>query len=815
MISEQGVDLLFEQHPDAMWVYDTETLAFLAVNEAAVRHYGYSRDEFLEMTIEAIRPPEDVARLREVVRSRGRGLRRSGLWRHRRKSGELIDVDVRGQSVTWADREAVLVCARDVTSLLDVQQEKHALLERQRLLLDRLEHADRHYRMIFEGLPGKYLILDPFDYVIVTASSDYLDATMSNRDSLRGRQLFEAFPAPEDASGIEAASALCASLKRVVATGESDVMPVQRYPIPRPEALGGGFEERYWSVVNTPIHDASGSMVFIVHRVEDLTEFVRAALVAEGDDENDASLRQEVLSRSRELRAANLKLGEYQSQLKMVQRLLKVAVCRLDLDTEEMHWSDSIEEILGLVPGTLAEMEACIHPDEREIRRREFDALLDAGETGFEFEHRVVRPDGDVRYLRGTAELAQGRSGSIMTGAVQDITERVTAEHEAKLREAREGQARKLETVGELTGGIAHDFNNLLTVMLGNAEMLQEALGDRPELHSLVNMMLSAAGRGAELTGRLLAFARRQPLEPRVLDVHQVLAGMDGLLRRTLSEDIEIEVIRGGGLWSAEVDPGQLELSLLNLAINARDAMPGGGRLTLETANAHLDDIYAMAHADLVAGHYVMVSVSDTGRGIPPGMTEQIFEPFFTTKEPGKGTGMGLSMVYGFVKQSGGHIKLYSEPGEGTTVKLYFPRSLQEATAMPELRRDAVAQGQGEHILAVEDDTLVRDQVVALLDGMGYRVTSAASGADAMRIIQGDEAIDLLFTDVIMPGGMNGRQLAEAACALRPGLRVLFTSGYTENAIVHHGRLDPGVQLLSKPYRRAELAAKVRKVLCA
>src|SRR5690606_7212066 len=284
-------------------------------------------------------------------------------------------------------------------------------------------------------------------------------------------------------------------------------------------------------------------------------------------------------------------------------------------------------------------------------------------------------------------------------------------------------------------------------------------------------------------------------------------------LRRTLSENIEIEMVRGGGLWTSEVDPGQLESALLNMAINARDAMPEGGRLTIETANAMLDDIYARAHHEVSAGQYVLVSVSDTGAGMTADIAGQAFEPFFTTKQVGKGSGLGLSMVYGFVKQSGGHAKIYSEPGEGTTIKLYFPRALANGEQQYTLPGESAVTGGREHILVVEDDDLVRNHVISLLGGLGYRVTSTASGAEAMAELRRNVPIDLLFTDVIMPGGMNGRQLADAAQGLRPGLKVLFTSGYTENAIVHHGRLDHGVNLLGKPYRRQELAAKVRKVL--
>lgn len=374
-------------------------------------------------------------------------------------------------------------------------------------------------------------------------------------------------------------------------------------------------------------------------------------------------------------------------------------------------------------------------------------------------------------------------------------------------------QAEKLSAIGQLTGGVAHDFNNLLTVILGNAELLMEQLADHQPLRALAEMTATAAERGAELTRRLLAFARRQALEPKIVDVNRMIADMEGLLRRALSEDIDIEVVRSAGLWKAEVDPGQLESALLNLAINSRDAMSDGGHLTIETANAMLDEAYSSEHLEVEPGQYVMVSVSDTGIGMSPDVMCRAFEPFFTTKPMGKGSGLGLSMVYGFVKQSGGHAKIYSEPGEGTTIKLYFPRAGEGSADVYEAARPQAASGGHEHILVVEDDDLVRGHVIGLLEGLGYRVTSVGSGPAAIAAIEEHSSIDLLFTDVVLPGGMNGRQLAEAAQELRPTLKVLFTSGYTENAIVHHGRLDRGVQLLGKPYRRQELAAKVRKVL--
>ncbi|MBX3492116.1 MAG: PAS domain S-box protein [Parvibaculum sp.] len=388
----------------------------------------------------------------------------------------------------------------------------------------------------------------------------------------------------------------------------------------------------------------------------------------------------------------------------------------------------------------------------------------------------------------------------------QDVSEK--RQMEARLR-----QTQRLESVGQLTGGVAHDFNNLLTVILGNSDMLAESLSDNERLRSLAVMTRAAAERGADLTGRLLAFSRQQALEPKSVDVLRLLSGVDGLLRRSLGEHIEIETVSTGGLWPALVDPAQLESAVLNLAINARDAMPDGGRLTIELANVHLDQSYAGRNNEVTAGQYVMVAVSDSGTGMTPEIVARAFEPFFTTKETGKGSGLGLSMVYGFIKQSGGHVQIYSELGQGTTIKLYLPRAnADDETALPRARTVDIPGG-AESILLVEDDQHVREYVLEQLQLLGYRVIVANDGPQALDALRQITDIDLLFTDVVMPGGMNGRQLADAAKALRPGLKVLFTSGYTENAIVHHGRLDRGVHLLSKPYRRQELAMKIRKVL--
>jgi nitrogen-specific signal transduction histidine kinase len=387
-----------------------------------------------------------------------------------------------------------------------------------------------------------------------------------------------------------------------------------------------------------------------------------------------------------------------------------------------------------------------------------------------------------------------------------DLTDR--RELDERLR-----QAQKLEAVGQLTGGVAHDFNNLLTVILGNAELLTAELEGQPELHQLSEMVMTAAERGAELTNRLLAFSRRQALEPRAIDVGTLAVGMQGMLRRTLGEHIEIAVLRTPDGWLADVDPGQLEVALLNLAINARDAMPQGGRLTIETANTWLDGGDVTLPSDAHPGAYVTVSVSDTGTGMAPEIVARVFEPFFTTKEVGKGSGLGLSMVYGFAKQSGGHARVYSEPGHGTVVRIYLPRARTGQEPPAAVGATTAAPSGHEHILVVEDDALVRAHVCGLIRGLGYRVTAAAAGPEALARLQEADDIQLLLTDMVMPGGMNGAELAEAAMAVRPGLKVLLTSGYTEQFLQQGGRIERGVTLLSKPYHRHELATKLRRVL--
>ncbi|MDN3273478.1 CHASE3 domain-containing protein [Frankia sp. RB7] len=426
----------------------------------------------------------------------------------------------------------------------------------------------------------------------------------------------------------------------------------------------------------------------------------------------------------------------------------------------------------------------------------------------FEDMEMIVRPHtgNNARHLMVSGRPMRDGQGNISGGVLVYHDATSSRETERQLH-----QSQKLDAIGKLTGGVAHDFNNMLTVISGNTETLVASLKDQPELQRTARLIDDAAERCAELIQHLLSFARRQPLQPRDVEINAAITDIAKLLRPTLGEQIQIETVLEQGPMTSHIDPSRLTNAVLNMAINARDAMPNGGKLLLETHRVVLDEPYAQANADVRPGPYVMLAVSDTGTGMPQSVQDKAFEPFFTTKEVGKGSGLGLSMVYGFVKQSGGHIKIYSEQGHGTTIKLYLPPG--EGTAESTVAVAQQAEGGAETIFVVEDDTLVRNFVTAQLQSLGYKTVAAADSKAALQLIEAGQAFDLLFTDVVIPGGMSGRELADEIARRRPGVKVLYTSGYTDNAIVHHGKLDDGVMLLTKPYRRNQLAEMIRKAL--
>ncbi|MBU6462832.1 MAG: PAS domain S-box protein [Bradyrhizobium sp.] len=514
-----------------------------------------------------------------------------------------------------------------------------------------------------------------------------------------------------------------------------------------------------------------------------------------------SAIARDIGERKRAQQALNQQIEERRRIFETSQDLILVT----DTEGTFVQVSPSSMTILGYQPPEMIGHTAIkfIHPDDLEGTRNEMRSAR-RGRQIRNFEARYVHKDGRLVTLTWMGTWSEPVQRYFFVG--RDLTEKQATE--AQFR-----QAQKMEAVGQLTGGIAHDFNNILTVITGTIGILGEAVADRPELETITRMIDEAAERGGQLTKHLLAFARKQPLQPRETDINNLVLETVKLLRPTLGEHIQIDPSLADDTWPALIDPNQLTTAILNLALNGRDAMPSGGSLVIETKNTYLDEAYAAMNIEVTPGPYVMIAVSDTGSGIAPRNLERVFDPFFTTKDVGKGTGLGLSMVYGLVKQSNGHIKIYSEQGHGTSVKMYLPRATKAdpgATEMPAL---APVRGGHEAVLIVEDDALVRKLVVTQICSLGYTALEASNAAEALAAIRSNAAIDLLLTDVIMPGSMNGRQLADEAVKQRPSLKTLFTSGYTENAIVHHGRLDAGVLLLAKPYRKPELARMIRMAL--
>jgi PAS domain S-box-containing protein len=516
-------------------------------------------------------------------------------------------------------------------------------------------------------------------------------------------------------------------------------------------------------------------------------------------------------------KAADEALRQSEQQFRLlVQGVVDYAIYMLDPQGHVTNWNTGAERIKGYSRDEIIGTHfSRFYTEEDRAKGIPRFALATAMNEGrFEQEGWRVRKDGSRFFAHVVIDPIHDADGAFIGYAkiTRDITEKQNAAAALKRTEQALVQAQKMETIGKLTGGVAHDFNNLLQVIAGNLQLLAGDLAGNPRGERRLENALAGVSRGAKLARHLLAFGRRQALEPRVVNVGKFLFTMEDILQRALGEAIEVETVVAGGLWNTYVDLAQVENALLNLSINARDAMQGVGKLTIEAGNASLDDAYARAHAEVTAGQYVMLAVSDTGEGMTPDVLAQAFEPFFSTKPEGKGTGLGLSMVYGFVKQSGGHVKIYSEPGHGTTVKMYLPRSMEAEDVLAPVDNFPPVGG-SEVVLVAEDDDQVRGTVVELLGELGYQVLQAHDAESALAIVQSGMRIDLLFTDVVMPGKLRSPDLARKARERLPDIAVLFTSGYTQNAIVHGGRLDAGVELLSKPYSREDLARKVRHAL--
>lgn len=664
------------------------------------------------------------------------------------------------------------VMAIVVETTTKVRAERWQSGERQRL------------REMFEHAPGFMAMVKGPDHVYELANAAYLD--LIGRRNVLGRSMGEALPEVM-------AQGLLNNHDRVYRTGQ----PLALTDLPVLLEAGSRAQpvrQRYVDVLYQPVRDPSGVVVGIFTQGTDVTERV---LYARELRRLNESLHEEVAQRT----------AERDRMWRLSTDIMLVA----DFNARIMAVNPACQTVLGwsesdLLGNSFADL---IHPDDLDKTLQEV-AALKAGERTLSFENRYACKDGRFRTLSWTAVPDE----QYIHAVGRDVTHDRLAAQALKRTELALQQSQKMETIGKLTGGVAHDFNNLLQVISGNLQLLARDVAGNDRAMRRVANARSGVARGAKLASQLLAFGRRQPLEPRVIRIGRLLSGMEDMLHQSLGDAVEIETVVSAGLWNTCVDPTQVENAVLNLAINARDAMSGVGKLTLEVGNAFLDDAYTRAHADVTAGQYVLLAVTDTGHGMTPDVMAEAFEPFFSTKPEGKGTGLGLSMVYGFVKQSGGHIKIYSEVEFGTTVKIYLPRSL-EAEDSAVATTTGPVDGGSETILVAEDDEQVRATVVEMMMDLGYRVLTAHDAASALNIVESGVHIDLLFTDVVMPGPLRSPELARRARARLPGLAVLFTSGYTENAIMHGGRLDPGVELLSKPYGGDALAAKLRQVLDA
>ena len=688
-----------------------------------------------------------------------------------------------------------------------------------------MESTTFDFGQIFGKAPNPYVILDD-QFVIVEMNEAYLQVTMRRREDLLGRNMFDAFPS---VAGSQSEQMLRRSLEQAIKTGEVDVLPLIPYPIALPN---GTIADRYWSATHTPFRSGDGRLYVLQHTV-DVTELTRLRKAAQ---EGGLQLETDILERAGKVAGQNLALLQEREYLRSLfaQAPSFMAVLRGSDHVFELA-NDAYLDIVGRADIVGKPVKEALP----EVVEQGFvDALDDVFISGTPLVAEGARivlnrgPGGaeEPRYLDFVYQPIQDADRRTIGIFVQghDVTaqkvaqsrlEELAANLESRVEERTQElfamqemlrQSQKMEAVGNLAGGIAHDFNNLLQVMQASLQLLQKQVRDERSRKYLDNA-LSATTRGTQLAAQLLAFGRRQPLEPRVINLARLIGDMDDLVRRSIGEGIEIQTIVEPGLWNTLADPTNVETALLNLAINARDAMAGHGTLTIELGNAHLDDEYARRAFEVTPGQYVMLAVSDTGSGIPADIIGRVFEPFFSTKPEGKGTGLGLSMVYGFAKQSHGHLRIHSEEGRGTTVRLYLPRAMAEEQIV-EKGADNVTGGR-ETILVVEDDDAVRETSADLLRDLGYHVLLARDGESAIAQLMGGQTIDLIFTDVVMPGAMKSTELAERVKATWPGTAVLFNSGYAENSIVHDGRLDQGINFLSKPYSREQLARKVRQVL--
>ena len=757
-VSETRYRTLFEANPFPMWVYDLATLSFLEINDAAIAHYGYSREEFLSMTIADIRPPADRSRLLENVAQAAESiLHEAGVWKHQKKDGSIIDVEIRSHLFDYDGRNSRLVLAHDISEVKQIEIE--------------LRESNEKFQQLADNITDAFWIRSPDARELHYISPAF--------DRIWGRSSESLYENPEEWTEF----ILPVDRERVLSafadlTGESRSLDIE-YRIVRPDG-----QIRWVRVRGFQVRDTSDKLIRLTGIVTDITESHRV---------------------TEELRESERRYSIMMQNLELVSMML-------DKDARITYCNDYLLRLSGWERKDLIGrdwFEVFIPPDMVPEMRGVISALLADQPVAWHHENEIMTRSGERRLIRWNNSVLRSASGeAIGTASIgEDITER-------KRLESKLFQSQKMETVGKLAGGVAHEFNSILTAIIGQSELLVSGLSLTSPLIKNATEIRKSAGRAATLTQQLLAFGRKQLLEPETFDLNQIISSLKSMFQHLLGGAVQVRIVLATQPLMVRADAEQIEQVILNLALNAREAMPGGGKLTLETGNVTLDAGTVGGYAELKPGNYVMLGMTDTGMGMTPEIQASLFEPFFTTKRVGQGTGLGLAASFGIIKQSGGHISVYSELDHGTTFKVYLPEVASLVEAGPQLNHSTGLPSGTEIILLVEDDSGLREMVAELLRRLGYIVLVADSGLDALNIMeqQGEESIDLLFTDVVMPN-MNGKELSDRILASHPKIKTLFTSAYTENAIAHQGILDPGVTLLQKPFTPTALALKVREVL--
>ncbi|MGE0565303.1 MAG: PAS domain S-box protein [Pseudolabrys sp.] len=777
---EASFRLLFDANPVPMWIIDPTSSRFIAVNEATISHYGYSREQFLSMTAYEVRPASEHEEFREFMQS-GQVSQGKRAWTHRKSDGTSIKVLVYGRALTYEGQAARLNAIIDVTQQYEAEQ----LLREQKRLTDAAINNMSHGLTMFDK-DGRLSLVNDRYMEMFGLSPDTVSVGMTFRDLILHRHNIGQIG--------EDPAKYCGDLLRKIQNGESSTRVIE---------LTDG---RFIQVSNRPM--SGGGWVAthndITARVQNERLLLGARLAAERA-EQEARNAEQLLMES-EKHARDIVTSALDGFIQIDHTGL---ICEWNQQAEAIFgWSR--DEAIGRAIATL------IIPEEDRDRHNEgIRRFLTTGSSnilGRRIEVNALHRDGHQIKVELSITSQERQTGTVFNGFVRDLTSRIAAED--RLR-----QAQKMEAVGNLTGGLAHDFNNLLSIVIGNLDLVIESPNIDDATKEKLETVLQASERGATLTKRMLAFSRRQPLRTECVDINSQLQTTAQLLRRTLGENIECDLKLDPSLWHATTDPHQLETAIINISVNARDAMPGGGKLTISTRNVYASPDLAARFPGIADGAYAAIDISDTGTGMPPSVLARIFEPFFTTKDAGAGTGLGLSMVYGFVKQSGGYIDARSEPDKGTTFTLYLPKGREQSSEASDApgADDLIASPPSTDtvILAVDDNPVVRSTLVNQLKLLGYKVIEAEDAASALKCLADEPKVDLLFTDVVMPGGLNGKDLARIAKETIPELKVLFTSGFPGTALSTESVLDENDLLLSKPYRKSELAQIVRRALAS